>query len=84
MRRDELFAEVRKVLLAEWDPCGVGDNPNLSEEYDSYAPEIVNALLSSPTLPWLIAILEDAESGLGVALPEEQRLRTARRLLSLL
>jgi hypothetical protein len=83
MRRDDLFAEVRTVLLAEWDPCGVGDNANLSDEYDKYASEIANALLSSPALPSLIAVLEVAESELGVALPQEQRLRTAQRLLSL-
>jgi len=84
MERDELFAGVRRVLLAKWDPCGVGDNPNLTDEYDGYADDVVDALLASPSIASLTAVLEDAESELGVVLPQEQRVRTAKRLLSLL
>jgi hypothetical protein len=85
MRRDELLGGVRQILLTQWDPCSVGDNPKLADEYDSYARGIADVLLlSSPSASSLTAILEDAESELGVALPAEQRLRIAHRLLSLL
>ncbi len=33
--------EIRTILLNDWDPLGVGENSNLSDEYDNYIPGIL-------------------------------------------
>lgn len=35
---------IRDVLLSHWDPAGVGENPLLRDEYDSYLPELIEEL----------------------------------------
>ncbi|MGH6811918.1 MAG: hypothetical protein ACREDM_06060 [Methylocella sp.] len=49
MRNSEKSQSVRTVLLREWDPLIVGDNPHLSDEYDDYIPAIVRLLESHCT-----------------------------------
>ncbi|NJM34875.1 MAG: hypothetical protein HC850_09410 [Rhodomicrobium sp.] len=39
-----LITRIRRVLLENWDPVGVGDNPNLRDEYDAYIPELIRIL----------------------------------------
>jgi hypothetical protein len=39
-----LLDQVREVLLREWDPIGIADNPNCRGEYDSYALTIFRHL----------------------------------------
>lgn len=41
-----LQAEVREVLLNEWDPISISDEPNAQDEYDSYVGPITQQLLS--------------------------------------
>jgi len=41
-----LHQAIKKVLLEEWDPIGVGDIPEAQDEYDSYVPEIYKMLVS--------------------------------------
>src|SRR3954449_8617942 len=37
--------ELRQVLLWRWDPIGVADYfPNTADEYDGYAPQVVQLL----------------------------------------
>lgn len=36
--------EIRKILLAHWDPLGAGQNPSLASEYDAYIPRISELL----------------------------------------
>jgi hypothetical protein len=37
--------ELRQILYWRWDPIGVSDNfPNTADEYDGYAPQVVQAL----------------------------------------
>jgi hypothetical protein len=37
--------ELRQLLLWRWDPIGVADYfPNTADEYDGYAPQLVQAL----------------------------------------
>ena len=38
-------AQVRDLLMREWDPIGVKDVPEASEEYDSYVGEIYVMLM---------------------------------------
>jgi hypothetical protein len=39
---DKLNEGIRKILLENWDPVGIGENPNLRDEYDDYILDIVN------------------------------------------
>jgi len=36
----ELHLAIGEMLLREWDPIGVSDIPEASDEYDSYIPQI--------------------------------------------
>jgi hypothetical protein len=36
---------IRDILLHEWDPIGVSDEPNAQDEYDSYIHEIHGMLI---------------------------------------
>lgn len=44
----ELRDRLRAILLSEWDPLCVGDNPNLVDEYDRDLPALL-ALLQRDT-----------------------------------
>lgn len=41
-----LQKEVKKILIDEWDPIGVGDIPEAHDEYDAYVPEVCSMLVS--------------------------------------
>jgi len=84
MDRESLLAGVQRVLLADWDPCGVGDNPALTDEYDTYGKRITDVLLASLSKASVEAALDDAEAELGITLPRQQRDRAVRALLALL
>jgi hypothetical protein len=40
----EIEDEIRRVLMAEWDPIGVKDVPEASDEYDGYIGGIYRLL----------------------------------------
>jgi hypothetical protein len=52
---------VRAILLQDWDPLIVGDNPNLADEYDRYLPEIIRLLNSDCTIEQMEAYLASIE-----------------------
>jgi hypothetical protein len=64
---------LRRVLLDEWDPIGVGSNPNLADEYDSYIPRIIKALDTGETPEAIAELLFGIEVNWG-GVPEERRL----------
>ena len=35
-RSREIRCEIRRILMAEWDPIGVSDTPEAADEYDLY------------------------------------------------
>jgi len=41
-----LHHEIRKALIEEWDPIGVGEIPEAQDEYDSYVPTIYKMLIA--------------------------------------
>src|SRR5512141_2039927 len=46
-RRARLFHEIiRRALLKEWDPIGVGDIAEAQDEYDAYVSAIYTMLIS--------------------------------------
>lgn len=35
---------IKKLLLVDWDPIGISDEPHAQDEYDMYVPGIVEIL----------------------------------------
>lgn len=61
------FHEIRKILLAEWDPMHVDDLGCPLDEYDCYIPGIADLLSSRPTqsqVQYLLTSIESKEMGL--------------------
>jgi hypothetical protein len=42
----DLMKLVEVVLLREWDPIGIAEEPAAQDEYDSYAPGVARLILS--------------------------------------
>ena len=42
-------AEIRRVLIDSWDPCGVKGNPQAIDEYDSYLGKLFELLTTGAT-----------------------------------
>ena len=54
--------ELRQLLLWRWDPIGVADYfPNTADEYDGYAPQVVQLLRAGGQADAIAAHLRDAE-----------------------
>jgi hypothetical protein len=41
---------IREILLREWDPIGIAEEPDAQDEYDSYVHEIHGLLIRHE--PW--------------------------------
>lgn len=75
--------EIRRVLLADWDPLNVGGNPNLSDEYDFCLGKVLKAL-DTGEAGRIIDLLIKVEEDLGVGPADRESLApVARRLLEL-
>lgn len=61
MIRKDLTQCIRTILLRDWDPLIVGDNPHLSDEYDDLIPTIVGLLGNRSTVEQLERYLKDIE-----------------------
>jgi hypothetical protein len=85
-KASDLLPVVSEILFREWDPIGVNDNELCRDEYDSYVPGLVHALLSGADeyklASWLRRVQSDS-MGMSV-IDEELHRRVARRLLGLL
>jgi hypothetical protein len=54
--------ELRQLLLWRWDPIGVADYfPNTANEYDGYAPQVVQVLRKGGDAGAIAAHLGDVE-----------------------
>jgi hypothetical protein len=74
--------EIRAILLADWDPLNIGDNPRLSDEYDSYIPRILKLVTTGASQIELEQFLTDVETELGVTPESARSRRVAIRLAS--
>ncbi|MGO8928360.1 MAG: hypothetical protein ACLQU3_15945 [Limisphaerales bacterium] len=70
------------MLLREWDPLGVGDNPNLADEYDKYLGDVAQLLARPNACRMLSHHLGEIEEQMGVNLPDAQRDRAVAALLA--
>jgi hypothetical protein len=76
---------VAKILLRDWDPIGVRDFPEASDEYDAYVPGIFALLSTHPSVEAVAAHLVAIETDrMGMApASTSSRLPVARLLLGL-
>lgn len=61
--------EVRKVLLADWDPIGVGDESHRHDEYDDYVWPVYRLLASGGSreaVELLLLSIEKTNMGLDI------------------
>jgi hypothetical protein len=72
--------EVRTILLKEWDPLNVGDNPNLADEYESYLPELLKFLKAHHSIHEIADYLEGIENSFGITPPSARRVKAAALL----
>jgi hypothetical protein len=81
---ERFAARVKPVLLGEWDPIGISDEPAAHDEYDAYAPAIARLIAAGATTESLIDHLlsiERERMGLRGNRPVAEK--AARLLLSL-
>ncbi len=57
---------VRKILLTEWDPIGIGHRKEVQDEYDSYIPRICLLLLDKESHERIVEYLRIAEDHIGI------------------
>ena len=75
--------EIRQVLIDQWDPIGVMDDPEWPrDEYDSYIGEIYKYLARGESAEFIarhLCLIEETMMGLG-RLPESTRFPVAQAL----
>lgn len=71
---------IRTILLSDWDPLVVGDNPNLTDEYDDYLPGALRLIESNCSAAQMQSYLEDIEKGWGTE-PGPGAARAAKNIL---
>ncbi len=79
----ELFYKIRAILLRDWDPLNVGDNPHLEDEYDAYIPELLREATNKDENS-IKEKLIDIENRVGVGVAPEQRNIAIMKLIQLL
>ena len=84
-RAAEIQNSIRQILFHEWDPIGVNDNQNLSDEYDSYIAPVYKILAGSRSEEALIDYLFKTEhETIGCGCKDREMLRpVVRKLLTL-
>jgi hypothetical protein len=80
---DEISEAIRQVLVRDWDPIGVMDDPEWPrDEYDSYIGEIYRYLARGESAEFIarhLCFVEEKLMGLG-RVPESYRLPVAIKL----
>ncbi len=84
-KAERLMGGMRGVLLRDWDPLGVANDPKCSGEYDRYARTVCRYLEEGADEHKLSAYLSQVQAvGMGLLRVVEPRdTRIARRLLAL-
>lgn len=85
-RAKSITDAIRDVLVRDWDPIGVMDDPEWPrDEYDSYIGEIYRYLARGESAEFIakhLCSVEELMMGLG-RLPESARLPVAQKLKGL-
>jgi hypothetical protein len=59
----DLFENVKRVLMHDWDPIGIRDVPQAQDEYDDYARQIARMLAAGISIADLSKDLLEIETG---------------------
>jgi hypothetical protein len=81
----EIYDSIRTVLVRDWDPISIANEPDLWDEYDAYIAPVYRILVGTRSESDLIKCLQRIERDeLGVANAEDARtLPLVRKLLEL-
>ena len=60
-RAREIESQIAAILLHDWDPIGVADDPGARDEYDSYVGGVYRVLATGGSLAEIEAHLRDIE-----------------------
>ena len=83
-RAREIQEAIRRVLVTEWDPCQVKDNPELHDEYDTYIGGVYHILNGSRSESELAHYLFKSEGEIGTQCQSpDQLVPIAKTLLAL-
>jgi len=74
-RAAEIQEDIRQVLLKDWDPIGVRNEPDLKDEYNSYIGKIYRRLASKASEADIVELLYKIEKEEMGSSPDEERLR---------
>ena len=85
VRAREAISAIRKILIADWDPIGVMDDPDWPrDEYDAYLGELYRFLECGESAEFIarhLCFVEEAKMGLGAVQPAA-RMKVAMKLKS--
>jgi hypothetical protein len=83
----EVMASIREILVHDWDPIGVMDDPDWPrDEYDAYIGQLYGFLERGESTEFLarhLCFIEEKQMGLGAVQPAA-RMKVARKLKTLL
>jgi len=60
-RAREIQSQIAAILLHDWDPIGIADDPGARDEYDSYVGGVYRVLATGGSLAEIEAHLRDIE-----------------------
>ena len=83
MSREDRTRRFRAILLEDWDPLVVGDNPHLTDEYDDLIAWILDLLDTHCTAEQLGQHLASIDAGWGGEPSWPDIERTVRKLLAI-
>ncbi len=64
-------------MLDRWDPCGVGENPNLTDEYDDFVSPIVARARTGIKAADIATYLVETEREMLGTEPDLEKIRSA-------
>lgn len=73
---------LRAILLRDWDPLSIGENPHLADEYDSYIPGLLDLIDKDCASAQLERYLLDIEHGLHLRPDADSIALAAKNILA--
>lgn len=77
--RRALFV-IHDIIIREWDPIGVHDEPMAQDEYDSYIPVLYRLLVEGTDDERIASHLQHIRADMGLSSQRDHDLAIARRL----